>query len=1053
MEVVGLFPALGRRLAASCAAACLALVIPAPLSGQAPPVVSPVHAPAAPLGDYRIVHWTIAQGLPQNSVNDIVRLPNGELWLATFGGLARFDGERFHVKDMATDPELPTHRMVSLAVAGPDALWYLTQQGHLGRVERGVASTIAPAAMAAVDALQLQVDRAGQLYFKSADGSGWQTDGTRPWQRIKGYEGALQSLAVPEDGTTWAVWGTRLVHLTTGRRGRAGQVPDAGVAGFRREGGGLWLAVGHDILRFVDDRLTALDVRPPIDQRVMSVQQADDTGALWVAAGSEVSRLDVQPDGSWRRRPLPLGLDAQVLVRVLRVDEDGSLWVGTDGRGLFRVNRLPARLAGRDAALRQAAGLAPDGRGGAFIVSGCRGLFHVDASDVVRPVPLVHTANEAYTAGGGCGTALAPGPASSVWVRAGPHVFTVDATSLEVRRLRVTVPFDEGPIVPGADGRLWVVSRQGTVHLLAGDGRVLREWSLPSPLVSASLGDDGAVWLGGDGQVFRVRMDAESVDRLGANEGMPRGVVRDVLVERDGTAWIGTYGGGIGRLRGGRVTRLSVAHGLPDNSVSRILDDGRGRLWISTNRGVVVFEKDRLDRVVDGRARTADSVVFGLERGVGEANYGNPAGFVDPRGVMWFGTIEGAVRLDSAAFPFNTTPPAVNIDSVWADGRRLPSAPVVEVPASAGRVRVELAAASLRYPEQTRFGFRVEGVDPDWVDVGPDRRISWVPPGPGRYRIGFRARNEDGIWSVTPTVVEFDVQPAWWQRPAVRLGAVLGLALAAFAAFRWRDRTIERRHRGQLARVEELRAADEQMGKLREQLHHVSRVALVGELAASLAHEVRQPIGAMVNNAEAGRRHLSKYLQRPEAIEAIFTDIVSDGLRASEIVRGMRGFLRPHQATTTQLELSDLVREMLPLVRRELRDQRIEVDLALQDGLPTVDGVRVQLGQVFVNFVMNACESLAGVDGPRRMTIATSAGDGRVELAVCDSGPGPASDVEGRMFEAFVTTKPDGLGMGLAIARSIAEAHGGHVTAERPAQGGFRVVLSLPAAVAAAPAR
>lgn len=411
------------------------------------------------------------------------------------------------------------------------------------------------------------------------------------------------------------------------------------------------------------------------------------------------------------------------------------------------------------------------------------------------------------------------------------------------------------------------------------------------------------------------------------------------------------------------------------------------------------------------------------------------------------------MRIDSRAFPFNTAPPVVDIESVKADDRPLVTGPVVEVPASTGRVRLELAAASLVYPELIRFRFRVEGTDPDWVDIGPERVVSWTPPGPGRHRVSFEARNEDGIWSAAPTVVEFDVRPAWWQRPAVRLGGVLGLVLAAFAAFRWRDRTIERRHREQLARVEELRAADEQMGKLREQLHHVSRVALVGELAASLAHEVRQPIGAMVNNAEAGRRHLSKYLQRPQDIEAIFTDIVGDGLRASEIVAGMRAFLRPHPASTTQVDLSELVREMLPLVRRELRDQRVEVDLALEDGLPGVDGVRVQLGQVVVNLVMNACEALARVDGPRHVTIATWAGDGRVGLSVTDNGSGPAPDVEARMFEAFVTTKPDGLGMGLAICRTIAEAHGGHVTADRPAQGGFRVELSLPAAVAAAPAR
>jgi C4-dicarboxylate-specific signal transduction histidine kinase len=223
-------------------------------------------------------------------------------------------------------------------------------------------------------------------------------------------------------------------------------------------------------------------------------------------------------------------------------------------------------------------------------------------------------------------------------------------------------------------------------------------------------------------------------------------------------------------------------------------------------------------------------------------------------------------------------------------------------------------------------------------------------------------------------------------------------------------------------------------------------MASLGELAASLAHEVRQPIGAMVNNAEAGRRHLSKYLQRPGAIEALFGDIVADGVRASEIVRGMRSFLRPHEAAWARVDLSAVVREMLPLVRRELQDHRVEVTLALRDDVPAVDGARVQLGQVVVNLLMNACEALAGAEGPRMVTIATSERDGRVELDVIDNGPGPPPEVAARIFEPFVSTKPDGLGMGLAICRSIAEKHGGHLVADVPATGGFRMTLSLPAA-------
>ena len=298
--------------------------------------------------------------------------------------------------------------------------------------------------------------------------------------------------------------------------------------------------------------------------------------------------------------------------------------------------------------------------------------------------------------------------------------------------------------------------------------------------MSASLGPGGGLWLGGDGEVFRV--SASATDRFGRPEGVPRGLVRDIVAEPGGVTWIGTYGGGVGRLSAGRVARLTVRQGLPDNSVSGILDDGRGRLWISTNRGVAVVEKSDVEAVAAGRVRRLSPVVLGAERGVPEANFGSPAGFADDRGRLWFGTIDGAVLLDATAFPFNRTPPAIRIESVRADDRRLPLGPTVRVPPLTTRVRVAFTAFAPLYPERMLFRFRVEGIDADWVDAGAERTVDWSPDGPGRHRFLVEARNEDGTWSASPASVVLDVQPAWWQTTFFRVAAGLVVALALVAA-------------------------------------------------------------------------------------------------------------------------------------------------------------------------------------------------------------------------------------------------------------------------------
>ena len=156
----------------------------------------------------------------------------------------------------------------------------------------------------------------------------------------------------------------------------------------------------------------------------------------------------------------------------------------------------------------------------------------------------------------------------------------------------MVLPVEAGPIVAANDGTLWVVSRNGDVRRVSAD-RVLEQATLPAPLISATLAPDGTLWVGGNGEVFHVVGGGRPPVRIGVREGVPRGSVRDMLVDPDGTVWIATYGGGLGRWRDGRVTRLTANEGLPDNAHSRVLDDGRGRLWVATNRGIAVLERTR----------------------------------------------------------------------------------------------------------------------------------------------------------------------------------------------------------------------------------------------------------------------------------------------------------------------------------------------------------------------------------------------------------------------------------------------------------------------------
>ena len=973
-------------------------------------LVTSAQADAPRLQDYRIARWTTAEGLPQNTINDIIALPNGELWLATFGGLARFDGARFQVIDIASDTGLASNRITALEPAGADAAWFVTQEGHLGRLEGGRVRTLLWPASQMPDVVSL-VAAGGRFYSQTLSGGLLTSDGSAPWTpatRVPRPDvGRLNTLVTsPLVQERW-VWTNDAVIRMIAEDGAATAFATKDVAIASGRGRELWVRLPQGIGHLANGRLERLDVRPAFQASINAILYVSDT-ELWVASHGVVSRITATPAGTWSRADLPLDLPPDLYVRALALDAEGSLWIGTNGRGLYRANRQPTRRF-RGNGLDAIAALTSDGADGAWAAGVCSGIVHIDGTGASQPVARPGEPMQAGNSG--CDHAFAAAPGGELWVRRQDHVYRIGHIEPRVRALPIAVPKDVGPILAAQDGTLWIVSRQGDVRRISTD-RVLEHVTLPPPLVSAAIAPDGTLWVGGTGEVFHVRGHGQRVEHLGVRDGIPRGSIRDLLADPDGSVWIAAYGGGLGRLRNSRVTRLTADEGLPDNALSRILDDGRGRLWLATNRGIAVLERSEVDEVAAGTRRMLTPVVLGAERGVAEANFGLPAGFADRQGRLWFGTIEGVVRVDASRFPFNTVAPTIRVESVLADDRALPLAAVVPIPAGTARIRLNFTAAALLYPERMRFRTRIEGIDRDWVDVGAQRFVTFTPGGPGHHRFLLQARNEDGVWTATPTVVRLEVLPAWWQTSTARLSGIAGFVLAAFALYRQRVGTLERRHAARVRALEDRRRSEEQATALRSQLEHVSRLALAGELAASLAHEVNQPLTAIVANAEAGQHMLEAGAIQRDELGEMLHDIVVQGLRASEVIGGLREFLRAGPPDARPVDLSHLVHEMLPLVRREFEDNGVHVQLHLADDLPPLEGRRVQLGQVVVNLLMNACEALDRVDGIRLVVITTRAHEGRVELLVRDNGCGLLPEVADRIFEPFVSTKSQGHGHG-----------------------------------------
>lgn len=243
----------------------------------------------------------------------------------------------------------------------------------------------------------------------------------------------------------------------------------------------------------------------------------------------------------------------------------------------------------------------------------------------------------------------------------------------------------------------------------------------------------------------------------------------------------------------------------------------------------------------------------------------------------------------------------------------------------------------------------------------------------------------------------------------------------------------------------ERKRAEEQIRVTQAELTHVARVTTMGELAASIAHEVNQPLGAIVGNAEICLRWLGESEPNIQDLREAIEDIANDGRRASQVISRIRSLVKKHVPEKLPLNLSDVAREVIDLVTHEAQRKQVALSSDLASTLPLVPGDRVQLQQVLLNLVMNGIEAMNEMDVTgRALTIKTDICESGVLAAVHDCGAGINPAKVDQLFKPFHTTKSGGMGMGLAISKSIIESHGGKLWAESNEQGGATFKFSLP---------
>ncbi|HZH75172.1 MAG TPA: two-component regulator propeller domain-containing protein [Archangium sp.] len=1008
--------------------------------------------------------WQTADGLPQNSVLFLAQTPDGYLWGATWEGLVRFDGVRFTVFNKTNTPAIQGRNIHDLAVSRDGTLWIGLEQG-LVRMREGVFQPLVPPegthlahpqqllatrdgsvwivtaehgltrfaegrfqtwlkadGLASDEPVGLAEDAAGGLWVASTgglqrwDGTAW----TAPLPFEGGPHGLVDELVVDGEGTLWA--GSEQGTVYRLQQGVMRPVPEASMPGapisamLVDRAGAVWVgSLGQGVRRIVGGRVSVLEEGHPLAHSVVSDLLEDAEGNLWI--GTEARGLHRLQDAPFSTLGPPEGL-AHEMVLAIHEARDGGLWFGTVGGGVSRLRdgRVTSWSTRDGLLLDRVRSIAetPDG----VLWFGTRvGISRFRAGTFTS-----------FDAAQGLGDPrafqLAVDAAGTLWVGTPTGLFRWGGERFESFTPSGGLPDQEPTLLrPSAAGGLWVGTKGGgLVHLL--DGRT-------TPLASGGEALEGNV--------------------LALHE------------EAEGSLWIGT-GEGLYRWKAGRLRRFTRAEGLPDERAFQLLSDGRGHLWMSGNKGVFRMPLAELEDVAEGRRTRFTSRAYGTEDGMRseECNgLGSPAGLRTRDGRLWFPTIRGAAVYTPEHEQRRTAPPPALIEELRVEGRPVPRSEWGRIVAGDGRLEIHFTSAGLRAPRRLRFRYQLEGIDATPKEAGAERVASYTRLPPGHYRFRVEAEYVDG--GVAPGAeVALYLQPLFHQTLPFRVACVLAAVLAVAGGVWLRLRGARQRERELRAHVDlrtaelatlntDLRARLQELQATRERLVHAEKMAAVGTLAAGVGHELNNPLAFVMSNVHYVASEVRELMARGEERErwAEVEQALSEALQGTErmrrIIQDLKTFSRVRPENDQRVEVHAVLDQMLSIAAAEVR-HRARVVKAY-DPVPAVLGDETRLGQVFLNLLINAAQAIPeGQASQHEIRLSTRQDEqGRVVVAVSDTGQGIAPEVLSRIFEPFFTTKPVGVGtgLGLSICHSYVQAMGGDIRVRSEVGQGttFEVVL------------
>jgi len=1050
--------------------------------------------------------WGGAEGFPQTRIRAIQQTRDGYLWLATAGGLVRFDGARFTTFNVQTG-SLRDNEVWTLTEGHDGALWAGTISGGLTCYQNGVFTSYTTADGLPDNAVRkIDEDSAGDLWIGTLRGLCRYTEGkfTAFTERDGLPPGLVGEVCARSQEGIFVIAKDKLYRWADGKFALEDLPEEAGDGAVSSlaagRDGSLWLYYeGGVVKRLKSGAVTRFALESGRSARVGRIYE-DREGTVWLGARDGVHPLRRLQNGRFEVFTPANKKESLGTIMSMYEDREGSLWLGLEANGLGRLQRTQfVTLAVDDS---QPAGssmrtVTQDSRGNIWVGTTAGFLQYRDGAVTSyteldgRNLPWVNCIAEDKT--------------GTLWIGAMDSLLKLRNGKLFREPTWTSKAVEIRSIYRDANDRMWVATDGNGLFLYEGDKVTV--FTTQDGLASNNLRNilrdrRGAMWIatfgGGVTRYTEGRFTTyTTADGLGSNW------VVTLYEARDGSLWLCTRGG-LSRYANGKFFTFRAQDGLPVNFVTAIIEDDQGNFWFSCDQGIFRVKKTDFDEFAAGRIPRLAPVLYGPADGLLSTGFlagQQSVSFRAADGRLLFPSLKGLVVVDPVHLTSNTVIPPVLIEDVTINKRPVRLGPAIEIAPGEGEVEIHYTALSFVAPAKMQFRYKLEGFDQEWVDAGTRRFAYYANLPPGRYTFQVIASNNDGVWNRTGAVVAFRLQPhfhetAWfWGVLAIILGlGILGIYRVRTAALRRSNERLERRVAERTAALAEqstqLTKSYEELKQTQQILVETSRMAGIAEMATGILHNlgnalnsVNTIVGLTTSRVEKSKvTALGKVVQLLEEQKGRLAEFFSTDPRGQQLP-GYLAQLSDYLLT----ERTELLRELATLeqnvdhvgemvaaqqnyarvsgiaevvppaefVEYGLRISAVSLDRhgieVVREFLPAppVSVERQKVLQILVNLIRNAKEAITESGRPdKRLVVGVRvSAAGRVQITVNDNGVGIAPENLTRIFNFGFTTKKTGHGFGLHSGANAAKEMGGSLSARSEGLGrGATFVLELPPA-------